>query len=71
MDGFDVRGLETGEVYDLPERVTEYLIRAGYAVQVSDDQRGSPKTPRGRNAGTTSTEPTRPKRSEQTRKSGR
>lgn len=36
MDGFDVRGLRAERTYDIDRRVGNYLIVAGYAVQIED-----------------------------------
>jgi hypothetical protein len=36
VDGFDVRGLRAGHVYDLDTRLANYLVIAGYAERVHD-----------------------------------
>jgi len=45
MDGFDVRGMSVEQTYDVDRRVGNYLIIAGYAVAVEDDDRELAKTP--------------------------
>jgi len=37
MDGFDVRGLLAGHIYDIDSRLAAYLIIAGYAVPADDE----------------------------------
>jgi len=36
MDGFDVRGLDLGQAYDVDARLGKYLVVAGYAVLLTD-----------------------------------
>ena len=43
MDGFDVRGLDVGYVYDVDARTGHYLIVAGYAVAIAHDEPEPPK----------------------------
>jgi hypothetical protein len=38
MDGFDVRDMRAGHVYDIDNRTANYLIIAGYAVPADDDK---------------------------------
>ena len=37
VDGFDVRSLRTGHIYDLDTRMANYLVIAGYAAQAEDE----------------------------------
>jgi hypothetical protein len=37
MDGFDVRDLRAGHIYDVETRTANYLIIAGYAVRADDE----------------------------------
>lgn len=39
MDGFDVRGMRSGRVYDVDARTGRYLILAGYAISADDETR--------------------------------
>ena len=41
MDGFDVRGLRVGQIYDLENRTARYLLIAGYAVALDEDEPAS------------------------------
>jgi len=36
-DGFDVRSLRAGHIYDLDLRLANYLVIAGYAGRVEDE----------------------------------
>lgn len=38
MDGFNVRDLRVGQVYDLDSRMGNYLIVAGYGARVETEQ---------------------------------
>jgi hypothetical protein len=44
MDGFDVRGMRVEQTYDVDRRVANYLIIAGYAIAVDDDDGELTKT---------------------------
>jgi hypothetical protein len=37
VDGFDVRSLHAGHIYDLDIRLANYLVIAGYAARVEDE----------------------------------
>jgi hypothetical protein len=38
IDGFDVRSLRAGQIYDLDTRMANYLIVAGYAARAEDER---------------------------------
>jgi hypothetical protein len=46
VDGFDVRTLRAGHVYDLDLRVANYLVIAGYAAR-AEDEHSTPPIPSG------------------------
>jgi hypothetical protein len=42
VDGFDVRSLRAGHIYDLDIRMARYLVIAGYAARAEDEQSTPP-----------------------------
>jgi hypothetical protein len=38
VDGFDVRSLQSGHIYDLDTRMANYLVVAGYAARAEDER---------------------------------
>ena len=44
MDGFDVRDMRAGHVYEVDGRKGHYLITAGYAVHANEDDPQPPDT---------------------------
>lgn len=46
IDGFDMRDLRAGEVYDVDAQRGTYLIAAGYALPADDDDDRSDPSPR-------------------------
>ena len=37
IDGFDVRGMLAGHVYDVDPRMANYLVLAGFAIRTDDN----------------------------------
>jgi hypothetical protein len=49
IDGFDVRALHVGRVYELDTRTAHYLIVAGYAARVEANDRKAARRKKSRN----------------------
>jgi hypothetical protein len=44
IDGFDVGGMSAGHIYDVDARMAKYLVVAGLAVPVDDDDSNPAKS---------------------------